>query len=143
MKQQHSPSKKFTQILKFTVDLSWAWSNCIAWQESLSKIMFFKLTAVPHTPRVQTIQLAGIQKNIFFFYLQACLIFPQSSLWNACGNQIRAGESAISQSCERKNWPLMSLWLFCIQKQPVPPWINPASALFTAADRKVNSIFWS
>lgn len=68
MKQQHSPSKKFTQILKFTVDLSWAWSNCIAWQESLSKIMFFTLTAVPHTPRVQTIQLAGIQKNVFFFF---------------------------------------------------------------------------
>lgn len=28
---------------------------------------------------------------------------------------------------------LMSLWLFCIQKQPVFLWINLASALFTAA----------
>lgn len=72
----------------------------------------------------------------FFYYLWARLIFSQASLWNAYGNQIRAGESASFRSCERKHWQVISLWLFWIQKQPVFLWINLASALFTAVVQK-------
>lgn len=92
---EHSQCKKFhTDFYGHTGYLSWAWWNCLAWEESLSKIFFFHL--YPRLCMSKEYHLQEFGKMLFFFPLLSaglpdilpgilvrCLWKPNWS-WAAC-----------------------------------------------------------